>query len=324
MKRFTLTQIEYVLAVRRFGHFAKAAGACHVTQPTLSMQIQKLEDDLGLVIFDRSKKPVLLTKDGERVVAQMQTVLFEAQKLSDLVESNGTKGEGLSGHLRIGVIPTLAPFVLPGLLREMKNSHTEVKLSFSEMQTHAIVDALDRDEVDVGLLATPLGIPRVHEIPLFFEPFVAYFGADHLPRGTRVKQTDLTADGLWLLEEGHCLRNQVLDICALKKTRKGDSPYQFESGSLGTLINLVRDFGGYTLLPVLAMEDLEVGRGRDQKILPFERPIPAREVGFALRREHHKIDLIEALGDALVASLPDHIRKLRRRDLEVLPVEGAG
>ena len=315
MANFSLTQIEYVLSVAKHGHFAKAAAACHVTQPTLSMQIQKLEDDLGAVLFDRSKKPILLTPIGERLIQQMQLIHFEAKKIEEIIK----QGEGAikKGELRLGIIPTITPYLLPRLMKGMAKLYPEINLVISELQTSKIIDALENDEIDVGLLATPLKHPRIFEYALFYEPFYILCRKDHeLAAKKKVHHQDLKFDDLWLLEEGHCLRHQVLDVCSLKKNRKDKKQFSFESGNLETLKNLVESYGGHTLIPQLASEKI----GRNTELKEFERPIPAREVGLVYRREHYKVELIEALGEAILDSIPEELRKLRQKDLDVLPV----
>jgi len=312
---FTLTQMEYVLSLHRLGHFARAARECQVSQPTLSMQIQKLESDIGVVLFDRSKKPILLTDAGKQVVAQMQTVVFEAQKIGALIES--LEKEILHGELRLAVIPTVAPYVLPHMLSGLSKKYPQLRLMIREMQTDRIVEALENDQIDVGLLATPLGRSSIHEHSLYLEPFYLLCASESpLAQKKTVRLQDLDAEEVWLLEEGHCLRNQVLDICSYKKKNKTRSQFEFESGSLETLKKLVASYGGYTLLPGLALEASQAG----VKVVEFSRPIPSREIGLVFQRTHYKINLIEALGETLVESLPNHIRKLRRKDLDVLPV----
>ncbi len=314
--RFSLTQLEYVVAVHKAGHFAKAAEQCGVTQPTLSMQIQKLEEDLGVVIFDRSKKPILLTAAGEKIIEQIQTVLFESKKLDELVSKDTL--ESIRGELTVGVIPTIAPYVLPKLLPVIEKKFPEMRLKILELQTHRIIEALGTDEIDVGLLATPVKIPKIFEYPLFYEPFYVYARKDHeLAHRQRVKYSSLKFDDIWLLEEGHCLRHQVLDVCSIRGADDDKRRFKFESGSLETLKSLVASYGGYTLLPQLATGALKSGT----EIVPFERPIPAREIGLVYRREHYKGKMIEALGEAILESIPPEVRKLRRKDLDVIPVD---
>lgn len=301
------------MAVHKYGHFAKAAEACRVTQPTLSMQIQKLEEDLGVVLFDRSKKPILLTKMGRRIVEQAQAVIDEARKMEALVQQ---KDDAVTaGHLTVGLIPTIAPYLLPNLLKKLEELYPKLELKIIEMQTHQIIEALNSDEVDVGILATPLKISKIFERPLYYEPFSVLCHKGHeLSRMKKLKHSALKAEDIWLLQEGHCLRHQVLDVCSIKD-RATTRKYQFESGSLETLKGLVDTYGGYTLLPAMAATDL----GKNCVLIPFERPLPAREVGLVFRREHYKSELIDALGDAVIKSIPDHIRKIGPSDLEVLP-----
>lgn len=312
---FSLTQLEYVQAVARLGHFGKAAESCNVTQPTLSMQIQKLEDHLGVTIFDRSKKPILLTPVGQLLLSQIQSILTEAQKIDGIIKNS--LGRGIHGSLTVGVIPTVAPYLLPRLLPVMTQIYPDVTLDIIELQTSQIIEHLDNDQIDVGLLAIPLKVPQIHEVSLFFEPFSVLCHRDHeLAPQKKLKAATLKHRDIWLLEEGHCLRHQVLDVCSLRAVKDAKRQFNFESGSLETLKNLVSSYGGYTLLPALAAEQI----GSGVKLIPFERPIPAREVGLAFRREHFKIQLIEALKTAVLAGIPEEIKRLKQRDLDVVPV----
>ena len=312
---FSLTQLEYALAVQKFGHFAKAAKACFVTQPTLSMQIQKLEETLGTIIFDRSKKPILLTDTGKKLIEQMQSIVREAKQLEAITQVANT-GK-ICGELIVGVIPTIAPYLLPRILPLLEKMHPDLQLKIFEMQTHKIIDSLNDDEIDVGLLATPLKSPKIHERPLYWEPFSLLCKKDHeLNKFKRVKYSELNSEDIWLLEEGHCLRHQVLDVCSLKQKKNIKRKYQFESGSLETLKNLVNSYGGYTLLPSLATE----GLGENVVLLPFERPIPAREIGLVTRRQHYKSELLDAFEEVILKCIPEALRKIRQKDLDVLPV----
>lgn len=309
---YSLTQLEYVLALLKHGHFAKAAEACSVTQPTLSMQIQKLEDQLGVVLFDRSKKPILVTEKGQKIIAQMQAILFEAKKLEGIVQN--AESNSLTGSLTLGVIPTIAPYLLPRLLPVLEKKQPGISLRILELQTHRIVEALQNDEIDAGLLATPLKLPQIHEYPLYYEPFSVLCRKTHpLSRFKKINYRDLTQDDLWLLEEGHCLRTQILDVCQHKKNKTASRRFEFESGSLETLKHLVQSYGGYTLLPALACGSL----GSQTLLLTFERPIPAREIGLVYRREYYKAELIEALAGAILGCLPEGLQKLRPKDLRI-------
>lgn len=313
---FSLTQLEYVLAVHKYGHFANAAKACHVSQPTLSMQIQKFEDDLDVVVFDRTKKPILVTEMGRKIIDQIQLILHEAKKLDDIIA--GEKDAGTRGELTMAVIPTVAPYLLPRLLPVLEREFPNINLKILEKQTEDIVDALENDEIDVGVLATPLKNEKLFEMSLYFEPFLVLAKKGQLfPEAKKVKYASLATDHLWLLEEGHCLRDQIMDLCAVKREKSNESRYKFASGSLETLKKLVDSYGGYTLLPQMAIDQ---GVGENSRVIPFERPIPAREIGLVYRREHYKAELIESLSEAILSAIPEEIRKLRERDLNVIPI----
>lgn len=312
---FSLTQIEYVLAVQKYGHFSQAAKACHITQPTLSMQIQKLEDELGTVIFDRTKKPILLTEKGAKLVEQMRAILLEARKVEEiLTEKSGTEVEG---ELVLGIIPTVAPYLLPRLLPVLAKLYPKLRLKVLELQTHRIVQALEEDQIDLGILATPLNEAKIHERSLYWEAFSVMCQKDHkLARAGKVQYSNLQFDDIWLLEEGHCLRDQVLDICARRQKKQVSRQFEFESGSLETLKSLVRSYGGYTLLPSLATEELPSG----VKLVPFEAPVPAREIGLVTSRQHYKKNLQDALADAVTKSLPESMRENARKEHEIISV----
>ncbi|MBX9767062.1 MAG: hydrogen peroxide-inducible genes activator [Bdellovibrionales bacterium] len=313
---FSLTQLEYVISVHKHGHFAKAATACFVTQPTLSMQIQKLEETLGVIIFDRSKKPILMTETGRKLVKQMQTIVSEAKKLDEITQ--GSETDKLDGELVLGIIPTISPYLVPRLLPVVAKLYPALRLQIFEMQTAKIVEALDDDEIDAGILATPIKAPQVRERPLYLEPFSVLCRKSHgFSKLKRVKYSQLSSDDIWLLEEGHCLRHQVLDVCSLRQKKSVTHHFQFQSGSLETLKNLVDSYGGYTLVPQLAAETI----GRNVVIVPFERPIPAREIGLVSRRLHYKEHLLDALAQAVVQSIPESLSRARQKDLDVLPAE---
>jgi len=313
---FSLTQLEYVLAVHKYGHFSLAAKACHITQPTLSMQIQKLEEELETVIFDRTKKPILLTEKGAKLIEQMRIVLLEARKVEAILQTES--GNEIRGELTLGIIPTVAPYLLPRLLPVIAKNYPELRLKILELQTHRIVQSLEDDQIDLGILATPLNLPKIHEQSLYWEIFSVLCQKSHkIAQKNKVKYSNLEFDDIWLLEEGHCLRNQVLDICAHRQKKNSKRQFQFESGSLETLKSLVKSYGGYTLLPALATEGLPSG----VNLVPFESPVPAREIGLATGRQQYKKNLHEALAKAVLEAIPESVRKIKKKDLELVPVE---
>ncbi|MDF1503767.1 hydrogen peroxide-inducible genes activator [Roseisolibacter sp. H3M3-2] len=304
----TLTQLAYVVAIDAHRHFGRAAAACHVTQPTLSMQLGKLERALGATLFDRTRAPVVPTPLGERVAAQARVVLREAARLAELAASDG--GE-VAGELRLGVIPTLAPYLLPRVLDVLAERHPRLTLVVEERVTDEVLDALRHDALDAALLASPAGAgSELEERPLFREPFVGYVGAGHrlAPRDT-LDAEDLSLDDLWLLAEGHCLRTQAVRLCGEREARGaragslGAGRARFESGNLETLKRLVERGQGMTLLPALAAAELTTA-AQQRLVRPFADPAPSRTVRLVRRRALRRPQLADALGAAVLDVLP--------------------
>ncbi|WP_338876659.1 LysR substrate-binding domain-containing protein [Spirosoma sp. SC4-14] len=296
----TLSQLDYIVAVDTYRHFATAAENCHVTQPTLSMQIQKLEDELGILVFDRSKQPVVPTETGQAVLAQAREVLRAARRIPEIV--NESKND-FQGELKLGIIPTLAPYLLPYFIGEFVGKYPAVSVQIQELVTEQIIERLRNGLIDVGLVVTPLAENGITEIPLFREPFVVYTSNSHpLARVDRVKPTDLQSTGLWLLTEGHCFRNQVVDICGADRKSNTNSTLRYETGSLETLIKLVDKQDGFTLLPYLATLDMDdIRRAR---LRSFSEPDPVREVSLVMHRSFLKRKLINALKQEILLHIP--------------------
>ncbi|MFD2937045.1 hydrogen peroxide-inducible genes activator [Spirosoma flavum] len=296
----TLSQLDYIVAVDTYRHFATAAEACHVTQPTLSMQIQKLEDELGILVFDRSKQPVVPTETGQTILTQARDVLRAARRIPEIV--NESK-EDFRGDFRIGIIPTLAPYLLPRFIGEFVGKYPSVSVHIQELVTEQIVEKLRNGLIDVGLVVTPLAESGITEMPLFQEPFVAY-AADSNPllSKTTVSTTDLLSDGLWLLTEGHCFRTQVMNLCGADRHANGKTTLRYETGSLETLIKLIDKQEGFTLLPYLATLDMDATRR--SRLRPFDAPSPVREVSLVMHRSFLKRQLINAFKQEILANLP--------------------
>ena len=302
---FTLTQLAYVVAVETHGHFGRAAAACAVTQPTLSMQIGKLERALGVTLFDRTRSPVRATDAGRPVIDQAREVLRAAARIPEICE----EGRGVvAGELRLGVIPTLAPYLLPRILDDLARRNPQLALSVEEMVTSTIVTELRDETIDAGLVASPLGEPGLVERSLFVEPFVAYVSPGHrLASRAAVTPDDLSLDDLWLLSEGHCFRTQSIAVCAERARAAPPLRARFESGNLETLKRLVERGDGMTLLPALAADDLP---SEEQRALvrPFAGAPPVREVRLVRRRTDLKRRLVDALVDAVLEALPPELR----------------
>ncbi len=313
----TLTQLEYLVSVDKHRHFGKAAKACNISQPTLSMQLQKMEEEYKIVFFDRSKQPILPNPEALPLIEQAKTILREYEKLKHLtVDSSGEP----SGDFRIGVIPTVAPYLLPKFIGDFANQYTKVNLSVRELTTNQIIEALDRDEIDAGILATPLNILSLDERPLYYEPFMVYTAATHpLAKLKNVSEDDLTANGIWLLSEGHCLRNQVIKLCSTRKTSAVFKNVSFESGSMETIIQLVKQGHGYTLIPAMASEKLSAEHAKGLK--EIRSPIPTREISIVFRRTQYKQNIIHALMMCVKSHLPKEVFQKRTQGMSVIQIK---
>lgn len=286
----TITQLHYVLAVAEHQNFTKAAQKVFVTQPTLSMQIQKLEDELDVLIFDRSKKPIELTETGRKIVQQARNIVNESDRIKDIVDQQ--KGF-VGGLFRLGIIPTVMPTLLPMFLRSFTKKYPKVKLKIEELHTEAIIERLQDGHLDAAIAATPLEVPGIKEQPLYYEPFVGYIPPSHrLQSKTKLEVSDLDLDDILLLEDGHCFKDNILNIC--KSTRSpGDDHFQLETGSFETMIKLADEGLGMTLLPYL--HTLDMKQPEKDNVRMFKEPSPAREVSLIYNKSELKMQIIEAL-----------------------------
>lgn len=295
----TLTQLEYILAVVDTGSFSQAALQCHVTQPTLSMQIQKLEETLGVILFDRSKQPTRPTALGQIVLRQARLVIQDAERLKELVSEN--KG-GLSGEVRLGIIPTLAPYLLPLFLKKILTAHPQLQIRIEELETHALLEKMRNNALDLGLAVSPVDDINIAVHPLFYEPFLVYVSKTHpLADKKSIDEKDLSQSDVLLLNEGHCFREQSLALCRKKQGASADTGFSFESGSLETLKKLVDQGSGFTLLPLLAAQDV-----KDKKRLkPFSSTIPTREVSLLHGPHFQRKALMKAFIEEIQKNLPE-------------------
>lgn len=280
-----------------------AAENCFVTQATLSMMIKKLEQELDVVIFDRSKHPVLPTDIGKHIIEQARTVVQEANRLLTMARNSQ---EEIAGELRLGIIPTLAPYLLPSFLSPFLTKYPQLRLQIFELTTEQIVEKLEQQQLDVGILATPLNRNTLRETPLFYEEFAVYASPrEGIIDKEFVLPGDIDINRLWLLEEGHCLRSQVVNLCELRNRDKSLQQLEFAAGSIDTLIRMVDANQGITILPLLALRDLT--SEQRQCVRPFHAPAPVREISLVTYRHYLKEKMVEAIQTEILQSLPPGI-----------------
>ncbi len=286
----TITQLHYVLAVAEHKNFTKAAQKVFVTQPTLSMQIQKLEEELEVTIFDRTKKPIQLTEVGQKIVQQARNIVNESDRIQDIVDQQ--KGF-IGGIFRLGVIPTVMPTLLPMFIGNFIKKYPKVKLKIEELHTEAILEKLKEGHLDAAIAATPLEMEGIKENVLYYEPFVAYIPSDHpLSKSEKIEVDELDINNMLLLEDGHCFKDGILNLCKASRDYE-DEQLQLESGSFETLIKLANEGMGMTLLPYLHTLDMKETDKKNLKM--FKDPVPAREVSLIYNRSELKMQIIDAL-----------------------------
>ena len=292
----TITQLKYVLAVAEHQNFTKAAAHVFVTQPTLSMQIQKLEEELSILIFDRSKKPIELTEVGKKIVNQARNIVNESERMQDVVDQE--KGF-IGGDFRLGIIPTIMPTLLPMFLKNFINKYPKVHLKIEELTTAEIIIKLNDGHLDAAIAATPLVQDKIKERVLYFEPFVGYIPKNHrLHSKKQLDRSDLDINDILLLEDGHCFRDGVINICKSLKNNAATDSFQVESGSFETLIKLSNEGFGMTLLPYL--NTLDIPKEEQKKYLRyFNEPSPAREVSLLYKKSELKMQIIDSLYDII-------------------------
>lgn len=299
-----LQQLEYVIAVDRLKNFVKASEACFVTQATLSMMIKKLEEELDVKIFDRSKKPVKTTEIGEKIILQAKRTTSESKKIKEIIQNE--KGI-ISGELKVGIIPTLAPYLLPLFLRHFMQTFPLVKLVINEFTTDVIIQKLKSGSLDTAILATPLIDDSIKEHVLFYETYYLYVNSKEKGFDKKfVLPKDIDINHLWLLEEGHCMRSQILNLCALKKQKETEESIHYNSGSIETLKNMVDTNFGMTIIPELATYNLT--RAQKKRLRSFKTPAPVREISIIYHREFLKAKLIQSLKESILSVIPDKMK----------------
>ncbi len=309
----TIVQLEYVVAVDTYRNFSLAAEKCFVTQPTLSMQIQKLEDQLGVILFDRQKKPVIPTLIGTQLIEQARTIINESRKIKNLIAQY--KGE-VAGELRLGIIPTVAPYLLPLFLPDFLNSFPAIQLVIEELTTEEILVRLNKDLLDIGILATPIANEKYNELPLYQEKMLAYVSPLHRYNGNpEVDLSQVKENEVWLLSQGHCFRSQALQLCNQFNTGNHQHHFVFESGSIETIIKILQHHSGLTIVPETAA--LYMSAEQKLGLKPIKGSSPGRQISIISRRTFLKQNTVTALAQCIDKNLP---KAIKDNQLNVLPI----
>ncbi len=301
----TIQQLEYVVALNNYRHFVTAAEKCFITQPTLTMQIKKLEEEIGIQLFDRTKSPLTPTNAGINFIEKAKSIIREVNHLKEMVSD---EKESTEGEFTLAVIPTIAPYLLPLFLNNFTSKNPKTFLNIKELQTHEIVKQLNNGELDLGILATPLLEPSIKEIPVYYEPFVLYVNKDHtLLNNGLIKGSDIKTEELLLLSEGHCFREQALEVCNYTGN-KNHTGFHYESGSIETIKQMVDKGIGITLIPELAIlndKDLRYSKR-------FTNPEPKREISIVTHKSFAKERLIDIIHEAIKTAVPERMNKKER------------
>ena len=306
----TLVQLEYIVAVDTYRSFVGAAEKCFVTQPTLSMQVQKLEEMLNVKIFDRSKQPVVPTEIGAQIIAQARVILQESHKVKEIINS---QQQDIVGELRIGIIPTVAPYLLPQVISGMMEKYPDLKLLIWEYTTEDIIHHLKTGVLDCGIMATPFGDPATEELPLYYESFVTYISKNSkLYKKKNIDPDDLEEENIWLLNEGHCMRSQVLNICRTTKDNRLQG-LTYNTGSVETLIRMVDRNDGATLVPELALAELT--NKQLSKVRSFKSPEPVREISIVTHKNFIKKRMLNAFREEILAVIPKTMKQRKKKDV---------
>lgn len=307
----TIVQLEYIVAVDTYRSFVLAAEKCFVTQPTLSMQVQKLEDTLGVKLFDRSRQPVTPTEIGVEVIAQARKLLGESEKIKEIISDRQRE---MAGELKVAIIPTVSPYILPKILHGFVEKYPGVKLIVWEQTTEQIIQQLKFGTIDCGIMSTPLHENNLTEIPVFYENFVAYVSKNSkLFKKKNINPDDIDMEEIWILNEGHCMREQVLNICQRRRSTKGYQHFEYNTGSVETLKRMVDQNNGATILPELALTDLT--EKQLDKVRYFKTPEPAREVSIVVQNNFLKRRMIEALKEEILELVPKRMRSKKKKEV---------
>lgn len=296
----TLQQLEYIVALDEHRHYVTAAEHCFVSQPNLTMQVKKLEEEIGVRVFDRNKKPLQPTEIGKEVLVRARQILRESRQLKEFINH---EKETMEGEFTIGIIPTLAPYLLPHFLPRFMKENPKVHLKIQELQTGQIISHLKNGNIDIGLLVTPLNESSIREIPMFYEPFLLYLPENHrFFQEKLMLAEDLDPSEVLMLDEGHCFREQALSIC--KHAKHGSSiGFDYQSGSIEALKRLVQHGVGYTLVPELSVID----ELNSNHIRRFTNPEPVREVSIVVHSSYIKESVINRLKSTIQEVIPKRL-----------------
>lgn len=315
----TITQLEYVVAVATYKSFVAAAEKCFVTQPTLSMQIHKLEEGLGVKIFDRNKHPINTTEIGEEIVRQAKVILAESKKIQEIIQN---KTGQVVGSFKVGIIPTLAPYIIPQLLENHTKEHPEMKLIVFELQTSDIIHKLKNDEIDCAIVSTPLDDQTLKEYPLFYEPLIAYFGKEEAAlKKKTITPDDIDLKHIWMLNEGNCLRNQIINLCSEQIEKiQASRPYQYETSNVETLRKMVDKNGGVTILPEFATFDFN--DEQLERLRYFDGQEPVREISLITNNHFVRMSVLQTIMDEILQIVPEKMR-VQKKNRKVLRIQTA-
>lgn len=295
----TLQQLEYVLAVDKYRHFVRASESCGVRQSTLSSMIQKLENELDIIIFNRNSHPLEPTKMGEEIISQAKVILYNTSQLKEMVLTQKNQG---GGNIKLGIIPTIAPYILPKLFKEILSSTLNINLNVSELTTTSIIDKLNKAELDMAILATPLEKDNLLEIPLYYEKFVVYVSPyEPIYKEKEIISSKMPSKHMWVLKEGHCLRNQVFNFC----NNKSDFLPIYEAGNIDTLIRIVDENNGYTIIPELHIDLLN--KNQKENIRPLISPQIVREISIVVRQDYVREKLLNNIAELIKKIIPEHM-----------------
>lgn len=302
----TIVQLEYIIAVDTHRHFVTAAEACHVTQPTLSMQIKKLEEELAITIFDRNKQPIEPTAIGKQIIEQAKTVTRGRDRINELISD--TRND-ISGEVRIGIIPTIASYLVPLFIPQLAAKYPKLIILVEELMTHEVVEKMNHGQIDIGIVSTPLTEAGIEEIPIYYEPFVLFVSEQHkLFKKDKISSRDLNLEEMWLLTDGHCFRNHIINLCGEQNYYPKKLKFGYKTGSVDVLMKFVEHDYGYTLLPYLAT--LDIADHRKKRLREFKEPTPKREISIIVPEGFLKRKLIEAIKTEIIVNIPKELKNL--------------